>query len=166
MKNSLKIARILTWFNLIFWGALIVILLLFAFAMQTFPVIVILILLSAVPLNCYASLQLQKSIRYPAIKLSSQTPVGIRFVGFVALFFAISFICNGVVLINNAKEVIKPFREQIGQVKGADLSFITETYFRRVGAFVIFVGLCIGVNVVLNFRLLRWYYLVRQSDVS
>ncbi len=164
MKTILKAATVLTWFNLLLWGSLIVLLLLFALAMGAMPVVVILVLLSAVPLNCYAALQLQKSIRHPAIKLSTQTPTGIRFVGFIALFFALSFVTNGIAIMSKAKESVEIFKQQMIQVKGADLSFMTTGYFQCVGALALFLGLCIGVNVVLNFRLLRWYYLVRQSD--
>jgi hypothetical protein len=166
MKTVLKIATILTWFNLVFWGLLIALLALAALAVHAAPMIVALILISAIPLNCYASLQLQKSIRQPAIRLSSQTPTGIRLVGFVALFFAISFVVNGATLVGNAGTAVKLFKEEMAQLKGADLSSITATNIRRGAGAVIFLGLCIGVNVILNLRLLRWYYLVRQSDVS
>ena len=164
MKNVLKAASILTWFNLIIWGLFIVLMALTAFAMQAMPLLFVLVLLSAIPLNCYAALRLQKSIRHPGIRLSSQTPTGIRFVGFVALFFAISFVVNGFTLTGNASSAVKLFKEQMTQVKGADMSFMTVGYFKGLGVAAVFLGLCVGVNVILNFRLLRWYYLVNQSD--
>jgi hypothetical protein len=165
MKTVLKVATILTWFNLLLWGLLIVMLALASLAMKATPLSFVLVLLSAIPLNCYAALQLQKSIRQPATRLSNQTPTGIRFVGFVALFFAINFVVNGITLTGNSKAAVKIFNDEMAQVKGAERLHVTVGYFQGLGALIIFLGLCIGVNVVLNFRLLRWYYLVRQSDV-
>ena len=164
MKTVLRVATILTWFNLLLWGFLIVLLALAALAMHAISMFIPLILISAIPLNCYAALQLQKSIRQPALRLSSQTPTGIRFVGFVALFFAISFFVNGITLLSNSQTAVKLLREEMSQIKGANLSSITIASVQVAAAGVVFLGICIGVNVILNFRLLRWYYLVKQSD--
>jgi len=166
MKTILRLATILTWFNLLLWGFLIVLLALAALAVHAIPLFIPLVLFSSIPLNCYAALQLQKSIRQPVIRLSSQTPTGIRFVGFVALFFAISFVVNGFTLLSNSQTFVKLFKEQMTQVKEADLVFITVANAQRLGVIIIFLGLCIGANVILNFRLLRWYYLVKQSDAD
>lgn len=164
MKTVLKIATILTWFNGLLWGLLIVMMALTAVAVHAVAILIPLILISAIPLNCYAALQLQKSIRQPAFKLSNQTPTGIRFVGFVALFFAIMFVVNGITLTGNAQAAVQLLKEEMAQVKGADLSSITVARIRFFASIAVFLGLCIGVNVLLNFRLLRWYYLVKQSD--
>ncbi len=166
MKTILRLATALTWFNLLLWGFLIVLLALAALAVRAIPLFIPLVLFSSIPLNCYAALQLQKSIRQPVIRLSSQTPTGIRFVGFVALFFAISFVVNGFTLLSNAPAFIKIFKEQMTQVKESDLIFITTANAQRLAVIIIFLGLCVGANVILNFRLLRWYYLVRQSDAE
>jgi len=165
MKTPLKIASVLTWFNLIVWSCILILLLFSLFVMQTTAILFFVVLFSSIPLNCYAALRLHRSIRKPAVKLSSQTPTGIRFVGFVALFFAISFVVNGFTLAGNTQEAVKVVREGMAQIKNADLSYITPSYFRVVGFIAAFLGLCVGINVILNFRLLRWYYLVRQSDV-
>lgn len=166
MKTVLRVATILTWFNLLVWGLLIVLLALAALAVHAIPLFIPLVLFSSIPLNCYAALQLQKSIRHPAIRLNNHTPTGIRFVGFVALFFSISFVVNGVTLLGNAQTFVRLFKEQMTQVKETDLFFITTANAQRLAAVIVFLGICIGVNVILNFRLLRWYYLVKQSDAD
>src|ERR1700754_3633057 len=148
MKTILRLATILTWFNLLVWGFLIVLLALGALAVHAIPLFIPLVLFSSIPLNCYAALQLQKSIRQPVIRLSSQTPTGIRFVGFVALFFAISFVVNGFTLISNAPTFVKLFKEQMTGVKASDLDLITTANAQRLAAIVIFLGLCIGVNMI------------------
>ena len=168
MKTSLKIASVLTWFNLLVWIGFLLLLTLSAIAGQSMAIIFVVVLFSSIPLNCYAALLLHRSIRRPDIKLSSQTPTGIRFVGFVALFFAIMFFVNGLTFAGKASDAAKMFRDGIAQIKNADpryLSFATPSFFRGLGYTIAFLGICVGVNVLLNFRLLRWYYLVRQSDV-
>src|ERR1700760_4929347 len=101
MKTSLRLATILTWFNLLLWGPIVLLLALAALVTHYIPILIVPVLFSSIPLNCYAALQLQKSIRRPVIRLSSQTPTGIRFVGFVALFFAINFVMDGFSIVGN-----------------------------------------------------------------
>jgi hypothetical protein len=168
MKTALKIATILTWFNLLFWSGFLLLLALSAIASQQMPLLIGVVLLSCIPLNCYAAALLQKSIRRPGSKLSSQTPTGIRFVGFVAMFFAIMFVVNGLTFAGKASEAVKMFKDGIAQMKDADpryLQFATTSVFRNIGYTIAFLGICVGVNVMLNFRLLRWYFLVNQSDI-
>jgi hypothetical protein len=166
MKTSLKIASVLTWFNLVLWGGFIAYYLLLSIALGAFPLVGLFVVLSAIPLNCYAALQLQKSVRNPAIKLSSQVPTGIRFVGLAALFFGMLFILCGTAILQNTGMFMDMFRKQMEDYKDAKMTIPSIGYVKRTAIGILFLGLCIVVNVVLNFRLLRWYYLVRQSDVS
>jgi hypothetical protein len=165
MKPTIKVAKVLTWFNLIVWGGLLGILLLLGLATRYIPMIIAVFLFSAIPLHSYACLMLQKSIRHPQIKLSNQTPVGVRFIGFVALFFGICTIANAFMIITDPKTTLKSMEAGIAETKGvgeAELTAVLQT----VSGFIMLMGLSVVVNVILNMRLLRWYYLVRQSDVS
>lgn len=166
MKTVLKIATVLTWINLVLWGIIAVVLVLGSLAAQAFVFTAAGFLLSSIPLNCYAALQLHKSIRHPAVKLSSQTPVGIRFVGFIALFFGIMMITNSISNIQNPREILQLTKDSLPGIKGMEAYPMTESSVRRAGIIVLLLGLSVVVNILLNFRLLRWYYLVRQSDVS
>lgn len=163
MKRALKIASVLTWFNLVVWGLITACLLLGATMMG--PVALVgAVLLSAIPLNCYAALQLHKSIRRPAIKLSHQTPVGIRFIGFVALFFGLSTIMGELGNLKNPGKWLEVMKESFSGMKG--LEGLTVNTVRLASLVGLLLGLAVVVNVILNFRLLRWYYLVHQSDAS
>src|SRR5882757_8758330 len=117
MKNALRIASVLTWFNLILWGFITALLFLGSLAMGLF-LLVPGFILSAIPLNCYAALQLHKSIRHPSVKLSSQTPAGIRFIGFIALFFGILQVTNSIGIIKDPAEMIRLTKESFAQLKG------------------------------------------------
>ena len=59
MKTTIKVATILTWFNLIVWGGLLGLLLLLGLAAGFMPVIIVVFLFSAIPLHNYAALKLQ-----------------------------------------------------------------------------------------------------------
>jgi hypothetical protein len=175
MKTALKTASVLTWFNIIFWGLIVALLLLGSLSSFNPLILAGVVLMSAVPLNCYAALKLHASIRRPDLPLSHQTPVGIRFVGFIALFFGISWITDGVILLKNGREIQEAINEQIAEVSKVLQQFPQFSTFKNVsephlahvsGILSLFLGLCVVVNVVLNLRLLRWYYLVRKSDVS
>jgi hypothetical protein len=43
---------------------------------------------------------------------------------------------------------------------------MTLQLLRQLGSLCLVLGLVSAVNVILNLRLLRWYYLVHQSDAS
>ncbi len=92
MKMVLKIASVLTWFNLIVWGLITCLFLLAVLSSMYLPYLIVPVLMSAIPLNCYAALSLHNSIRRPSLPLSSQAPVGIRFVGFIAFVFGINWL--------------------------------------------------------------------------
>ena len=171
MKMTLKAATILTWFNLIFWGFINGLLLLGAMSAMFLPGLLAAVLVSAIPLNCYAALRLHKSIRYPNIPLSQQTPMGIRFVGFIALFFGINSIGEGFALIKDSKEFLDFIKDyytkqapDIAQMPAFKSMGVADV--RAAGVICLVLGLCMAVNVVLNLRLLRWYLLLRKNDAS
>jgi uncharacterized protein YjeT (DUF2065 family) len=155
----LKISTILSWINMIVWGLIVAFGILNALAFGSFPLVVIFFLFSFVILHSYAAFQLQKSIKNPAIPLSSQTPVGLRFVGFIALFFGLTCVANGITIIQGPAEAIKLMQDQFPQAKDAPIANV-----RIAGIIVLFMGLSVAVNVFLNFRLLRWYRFMQDDE--
>ncbi len=160
MKTALKISNILSWINIIIGGILVVGgLLSMLVAPNASILLVSVVLTGAIVLHSYAALQLRKSILHRDVPLSKQTPTGIRFIGFMALFFAILNIGNAVVIIQNAKEVLDqvelPFKpEGINMVAAV----------RGGGIFSLLFSLGIAVNVLLSIRLLRWYLASQQEE--
>ena len=156
MRSALKISAVLSWINLIFWGLACLQCLLLGvtgnplFLLSGFIV-------SAVVLHSYAALRLHKSIRNPSVPLSSQTPSGIRFIGFVSLFISTLFIVFGIALIKNAHDVM-PMLQANPQFKE-----FSEKQLRLSGVQALVLGLSVAVNVLINLRLLRWYYLSRDN---
>ncbi|HEY4337283.1 MAG TPA: hypothetical protein VGM89_15335 [Puia sp.] len=164
MKRSLKIASVLSWINLLFWGLNLISAILSSVAGFNPLILVSLVLLASIPLHSYAALQLHKSIRKPEIKLSHQTPAGIRFVGLVAMLFGFFFVLGGLLMARNGAEMLNTLREQ-GFMKEM-YAQMTAGMIRQWGIAMLLLGGMVIVNVILNLRLLRWYYLVHQSDAS
>jgi len=167
MKIILKIASVLSWFNLVWWTLNIVSSLTSIFSLGA-PMLAmaVLALLASIPLNSYASLQLHKSIRHSSVKLNAQTPVGIRFVGLAAQFCGAIMIIIGILSLLNAATIATVSKDQLVGSDEMKSLLSNARGIRFIGGFLLFMGLCVSVNVTLNLRLLRWYYLVKQSDVS
>src|ERR1700730_836299 len=113
MKNTLNIASVLTWFNLIIWGIFSAMGLLGALMGGNIYLLIVTFLTGVTVLHSYASLKLHRSIRHSDVPLSDQTPVGIRFIGFIALFFGVLYIGDGIGLLQNTGEVVKLMQPQI-----------------------------------------------------
>jgi hypothetical protein len=155
MKTTLKVSAILSWINMIVWGLVAVFFILGALAMQNLSILIFAFLTGVAVLHSYAALKLHRSIRNPAIPLSSQTPVGIRFIGFVALFFGVLYIGYAITILQNIKEMMQLMQPQLPtDYKNIDIS----GYLRFTAGFLLLSGLSIAINVILNFRLLRWYF--------
>jgi len=159
MRRVLQVSNVLSWINLIFWGLVSFLFLLLGALGGMFPFLVIGFFLSAVALHSYAALQLHKSLRNPAIPLGGQTPTGIRFIGFVALFFGIGCTINSFTILRNPGESLKLMQSQMAQAK-----VITIPAIRTWCLITLMLGLSIVVNVFLNFRLLRWYYFIKAGE--
>jgi len=164
MKISLKVASVLTWFNLLWWGLNLITSLPRAFA-TGLPMLLFVVVLASIPLNCYAALQLHKSIRRPSVKLGSQVPVGIRFVGMAAQLCGIGLVLLGFFFLLYTTQLLAIIKDPGVRTEGIQ-EFLNPRGIRLIGGFFLFLGLCVVTNVILNFRLLRWYYLVRQSDAD
>jgi hypothetical protein len=168
MNRTLKIATVLTWINMIIWG-LLCLNLLFSVVAGATANLIFLVLFSAIVLHSYASLQLQKSIRKPAVPLNSQTPTGIRFIGIVSLFLGLLMIIAGVIILTNAAGVYKFLQDFVkdaqAKTSSGDQGFtLTIARVRLLGIFYLLVGLSVAVNVNLNVRLLRWYYYIHSNS--
>ncbi|HET6255278.1 MAG TPA: hypothetical protein VFE32_14450 [Puia sp.] len=168
MKAVLRVASVLTWFNIIVWGLIVGFGFLGVLFLGQLPYAAGFVLLSAIPLNCYAALKLHTSIRYPSVPLNHQTPVGLRFVGMMSLFFGIYLIYSGIAILANPKPEIEVFKQQLAQMPQQPdwVGRMADVFTLGTGIAGLILGFLVVVNVVLNLRLLRWYYLVHKSDAS
>ncbi|HEV2479258.1 MAG TPA: hypothetical protein VGS79_06330 [Puia sp.] len=165
MKIVQTLGRALAWFNLIYWGLSVVTSLLQGLAAGNMAIIVASVFLAAVPLNSYASLQLHRSIRNPAVKLNHQTPVGIRFVGSFVVLIGAFLAGVGLLVVVGAKQIFPMIKENAVDMP-QPFTIKSSGELVEMGAILLFFGSLMLIGAVLNMRLLRWYYLVKRSDVS
>lgn len=155
LKNATLVTGILSWINLIV-GIFLVVAGLLSVAMSPALVagLLSLMLIVAIVLHSYAALQLRRSIQHPEQPLSANTPTGIRFIGFVALFFSIMNIFQATALLSKPELVTDLMNAQMPeQLQGMDLKAI----IRFAGIIMLAFGLSVATNVVLNWNLLKWY---------
>jgi len=159
MKKLLKTSLILSWVNLLS-GCLLILggIMAFLLTPDIFTIILAIFLPGAVILHSYATIQLRRSIINPGSPLNRQTPVGIRLMGFMALFFGIMSISNAILILQHTKETAKLIKLPV-QAKNMDIIPI----LRASGIFTLVVGISIVANIVLSFRLLKWYLLQTGS---
>ena len=154
MKKVLNVTVILSWFNLIVAGTIAIIgLIMAAFTPGTLAILTSIVLVSAVILHSYAALQLRKTLLYPSVPLSRQTPTGIRFIGLMALFYALLNGGYAILILQHTAE----FASQIKIPAGAEKMPIAA-FIRFGGGFSLLFSASIACNVFLNLRLLaQWY---------
>jgi hypothetical protein len=162
MKKILKLSGILSWINLVA-GSLLVVggIMGTVLSPDIFTILLSIVLPGSVILHSSAALQLRKSMLNTSIPLNKQAPAGIRLMGFMALFFAIMSISNGILILQHAPEAAKLIKLPV-QVK--DMNIIP--ILRASGVFTLVISVSILANVILNFRLMRWYLFYRDNEAK
>ncbi len=164
MKRLLLLSGILSWFNLIVWGFLVVMGLIMTMVFMNIGMLVVVFIISSIVLHSYAALQLRKSIRDPAIPLGSQTPVGIRLMGAFALFLGILYMGQGWAMLQNSNEIAKSLQDSLmDQFPDKMKNINTRVIAREIGVISLVVGIAATANAILNFRMLRWYLFMRDN---
>src|SRR5579871_336122 len=158
MKRALAVSNILSWVNLVTGSFFALCALLTIIALPPIAVLISVVLIGCVVLHSYAALQLRKSIINPVIQLNKQTPVGIRMMGYMALFFAIMLFTNAIYMLQSTKELLKQMQLP-PQLKEKD--FINIVHGTAV--FILLFSLSVIFNVGLNFRLLRWFTISQNN---
>ncbi|MBS1915169.1 MAG: hypothetical protein JST87_02770 [Bacteroidetes bacterium] len=156
MKKALAVSNILSWVNLIISGGIVLCILITFFMYPALPVLLSVILIGSITLHSYASLQLRKSILYPTIPLSKQTPTGIRLMGYISLFFAVMSFTNGIYMLQETKDLLSQMQIP-DQLKKMNFTAI----IRAFGVFFMVFSLSVALNVILNIRLLKGYLMMQ-----
>ncbi len=152
MKRTLAVSNILSWFNIIVGSAIGLCALFMIVAFPPIAVLISVVLIGCIVLHSYAAMQLRKSILNPVIQLSKQTPVGIRLMGYMALFFGIMLFSNAIYMMQNTTELISQAQFP-KEMKNVDIKKVIQ----GTGVFMLLFSISIIANVVLNLRFLKWY---------
>ena len=107
MKKAIAISNVLSWVNLVIGSFMAICALFTIVALPPIAVLISVVLIGCIVLHSYAAIQLRKSLSNAAVPLSKQTPVGIRMMGFVSLFFAFMLFTNSIYMLQNTKELMK-----------------------------------------------------------
>ncbi|PWU02681.1 MAG: hypothetical protein C5B52_04800 [Bacteroidetes bacterium] len=159
----LGVATVLSWINIVVGGIFLFVQLLGSVMIPDGSAMIVPILLSgAIILHSYASMQLRKSIVNPNIPLSSQTPIGIRFIGFLAMIAGIIFISSSVWSLQNTAEIVK--QAKLPDMAQLPKGFKIENFFKFFAVVFILISVSIILNVLLNFSLLRWYLFSKKQE--
>jgi len=159
MKKIVGVSTFLSWVNLVI-ASIIVLCALFAIAaLPALAVMVSVVLVGCIVLHSYAALQLRKSILNASIPLNKQTPVGIRMMGYMALFFAIMLFSNAVYMLQNTQELLKQVQFP-KEMKNVDLTGVIH----GTSIFMLLFSISVILNVVLSLRLLRSYIVASQKE--
>lgn len=159
MKKAISVSNVLSWVNLIVSGALALFALISMLIYPGVQFLISAVLIGCITLHSYAALQLRKSILNDAIPLSKQTPVGIRIMGYMSLFFSIILFSQSVFMLQNAQELLKQAQFP-PQMKNVDV----KSFVHGTGIFMLFFSVSVIVNVGLNLRLMKWYVIMHNSE--
>jgi len=160
LRKLVRFSNILSWCNLIIAALLILFALVSGLTvLGIVNALTPIVLLGSILLHSYAAIQLSRSLLRPSIPLSRQTPTGIRLLGYISLFFAFLYGASGIAILQNSKELLKQV-EIPAELKSVNI----ERIFRVSAIFALIYSIAIIVNVIINFRLLRWFYFLQQPD--
>ena len=161
MKKAIAVSNVLSWINLIVSGGLVLLALL---SMLVYPgggvqFIISAVLIGCITLHSYAALQLRKSIINPNIPLNNQTSVGIRVMGYIALFFSIMLFSQSIYMLQNTQDLLKQVQFP-KEMKNVDI----KGFVRGVGFFMLVFSFSVILNVIMNFRFLKGYIISSQKE--
>jgi hypothetical protein len=160
MKKLIQLSAILSWFNLLVSGLFMALALIAGSFMMGFGnVLVVVVLMGSITLHSYAALQLRRSLLHPSLPLGKQTGTGIRFMGYIALFLAFMYGSSAFYMLKNSKEFI----DQV-QLPAEYKNFDLSGTFKKTGIFMLIFSISVLVNVILNFRLYRWYQMIYAHE--
>jgi hypothetical protein len=96
---------------------------------------------------------------HPQVPLSRQTPTGIRFIGFIAMFCSLMIGGNGVFILQNPEQIAQQVNMP-AEAKNLNLAGI----LKGTAIFSLVFAASIFLNVLLSLRILRWYLAMIDQD--
>lgn len=156
MSSKFGIFRVLSIVNLLVAGFFVLMLLLVLLFMPVLsPVLIFMLLTGSVVIHSILSIALQQSLRNPERPLKSNTPGGIRIMGFMATFYAVLLITNGIFGLNNMDEMLQQAMQQLPQNQPAPSMAFMRSLMTGMIIFLIVHAAAVLVNCALSFAFLR-----------
>lgn len=159
MKKAIAVSYILSLANLIIGSIFLLLALLLLILMPILPILISAVLIGCIILHSYAALQLRKSVFNDSLPLNKQTPVGIKLMGYMALFFAMMSFMSTVFTLQHIEEILKQ-AQLPKEIRQVDM----RRFILASSIISLFFSLSVILNVILNLRLLKWYTLTHNSE--
>jgi hypothetical protein len=167
MSSKFGLFRFLSIINLLIAGFFVLMLLLALLFMPALsPVLIFMLLTGSVVIHSILSIALQQSIKEPAKQLKSNTPGGLRIMGFMAIFYAVLLITNGIFGLNHIDEMLQEAMTQLP--KSQPVPSIKSMHSLMVGLIIFLVIHAAGVlvNCALSFTYLKQWQERNQKGGS
>jgi hypothetical protein len=164
MSSKFGLFRFLSIINLLIAGFFVFMLLLALLFMPAMsPVLIFMLLTGSVVIHSLLSIGLQQSIKDPSRQLKSSTPGGIRIMGFMAIFYAVLLITNGIFGLNHIDEMLQQAMQQLP--KGQPAPSMGSMRGLMTGLIIVLIVHAAGVLVscALSFTYLRQWQEARRD---
>lgn len=156
MSSKFGLFRFLSIINLLIAGFFILMLLLALLFMPAMsPVLIFMLLTGAVVIHSLLSIGLQQSLKDPARKLKASTPGGLRIMGFMAIFYAVLLITNGIFGLNHIDEMLQQAMQQMPKSQPAPSLQSMRGLMTGLIIVLILHAAAVLVNCALSFSFLR-----------
>lgn len=164
MSSKFGLFRFLSIINLLIAGFLVLMLLLGLLFMPAMsPVLIFMLLTGAVVIHSFLSIGLQQSLKDPARKLKSSTPGGLRIMGFMAIFYAVLLITNGIFVLRNIEEMLPQLVQQMPKSQPAPSLQSLRGMMTGFIIVLILHAAAVLVNCALSFTYLRRWQETHQE---
>ena len=163
MSSKFGLFRFLSIISLLIAGFFTLIMLLALLVTPALSAVLIFVLLTgSVVIHSVLSLSLQQSLKDPAKPLKSNTPGGIRIMGFMAIFYAVMLITNGIYGLIHLDEMLQEAMKQLP--KNQPVPSVQAMRSLMTGLVIVLVLHAAGVlvNCALSFGYLRQWQEKKQ----
>lgn len=156
MTSRLGFFRFLSTVNLLIASFFLFIMLMALLMMPSLtPILIFALITGAVVIHSILSLALQKSLVNPEVPLKSNTPGGIKIMGFMAMFYGILLVTNGWVGLTNLDEMLNQTMKQMPKQQPAPDMATMRSLLRGFLIFFLIHAAGVIANCALSFSLLR-----------
>ncbi|SEK52828.1 hypothetical protein SAMN04488505_101370 [Chitinophaga rupis] len=156
MSSKFGLFRFLSIISLLVAGFFVLIMLLALLVTPALSAVLIFVLLTgSVVIHSVLSLSLQQSLKDPAKPLKSNTPGGIRIMGFMAIFYAVMLITNGIYGLIHLDEMLQEAMKQLPKNQPAPSLRAMRSLMTGLVIVLVLHAAGVLVNCALSFGYLR-----------
>ncbi|HEU4555397.1 MAG TPA: hypothetical protein VFS25_21285 [Chitinophaga sp.] len=158
MSAKFGLFRFLSVISLLVAG-FFVLMMLFAlmFTAALSPVLIFMLLTGAVVIHSVLSLSLQQSLKDPSRPLKANTPGGIRIMGFMAIFYAVMLITNGIYGLAHMNEILQDAMKQLPKNQPVPSAHTMRNLMTGLVIVLVIHAAGVLVNCALSFSFLKYW---------